>query len=105
MKPNKWEQLKSAIKTSHEISETGGENMIRERVILNNLLKMMERLEKEETEKGNKFLFIYWNATAQEIQTVTIVSKNAHTARHALWDLKGRNNVDIEAIVDIGDMF
>jgi hypothetical protein len=101
MKPNKWEQLKSAIKTSHEISETGGENMIRERVILNNLLKMMERLEKEEAETG-KFLFIYWNATAQEVQTTTIVSKNAHTARHALWDLKGRNNVDIEAIVDIG---
>ncbi len=104
MKPNKWEQLKSAIKTSHEISETGGENMIRERVILNNLLKMMERLEKEEAET-RKLLFVYWNATAQEVQTVTIVSKNAHTARHALWDLKGRNNVDIESIVDITDMF
>lgn len=104
MKHNKWEQLKSAIKTSHEISETGGENMIRERVILNNLLKMMERLEKEEAETG-KLLFVYWSATAQEVQTVTIVSKNAHTARHALWDLKGRNNVDIESIVDIGGMF
>lgn len=100
MAQGKWEQLKSAIKTSHEISETGGDNMIRERVILNNLLSMMNRLEREEPKK---FIFVYWNATAQQVQATSITSKNAHTARHALWDLRGRQNVDIEVIIDVGD--
>jgi len=99
MAQGKWEQLKSAIKTSHEISETGKDNMIRERVLLSNLLKMMERLEKEEQ---REILFVYWNPTAQQIQATTIKSKNAHTARHELWKLRGRNNVEIELIVDIG---
>lgn len=97
---NKWDTLKRNIELSIDIVSTAKDKMYKENIILNNILDTMNRLEKEQQKQ---FLFVFYNYPEQRMEAIGFSAKNAHVARHMLWNEKGRDNVAIQLFIDLGN--